>query len=77
MTVTKDEKLAIIGAERSRVEHGLYAAEVDVRVSESTPEEVGRLEAAQAQLAAVNKRLAVCDALAQGVAGPPAPPTGA
>lgn len=59
--VSKEEKLAVVDAEQSRVEHGLFAAEVDVRVSKASPADTGRLEAAEEMLANVKARIEVCN----------------
>jgi hypothetical protein len=67
----KRERLQIIASERGRLAHGLYAAEVDVIVSEASPNDGGRLEAAKAQLADVKARIETCEQLREGVEAEP------
>lgn len=73
MPISKQEKLDVVAAERLRIEHGLFAAEVDVRVSLSTPDNTSRLQAAEAALKDVHDRLAVCDAIAEEIKAEPDP----
>lgn len=71
--ITKAEKLGVLQAERERVEHGLFAAEVDVRVSDASPEDAGRMQGAKQALNSVRARLAVCDEIQQEIEAEPDP----
>jgi hypothetical protein len=65
------ERLAIIGAERDRLAHGLYAAQVDLIVSKASPGDAGRLQTAEARLADVEARIETCEQLRAAVEAEP------
>lgn len=71
--ITKQEKLGVLEAERLRLAHGLYAAEVDVRVSKATPHNEARLQGAEEALKDVHERLAVCDEIQKEIEAEPDP----
>lgn len=73
MPITKQEKLSVVAAERLRIEHGQFAAEVDVRVSKATPDNTARLEAAEAAFKDVHDRLAACDEITKEIEAEPDP----